>query len=394
MHYIGLMSGTSVDGIDAVVIAIGPEDKPASKFGLLATHIEAFPKGMADRIRGVMNPGNDGVDAVGALDIELGALFAQVALTVTAKAGLRPQDIRAIGSHGQTVRHRPGGPQPFTLQLGDPSVIAERSGITTVADFRARDIAAGGQGAPLVPAFHRWLFQSPTRSRAIINIGGIANVTHIPSSGPVTGFDTGPGNTLIDQWVSRHLGKDYDDGGKWAVSGKVSVTLLQRLLADAYFARAHPKSTGREHFNMTWLETALSGLVPTLGPQDVQATLVELTARTISDGLGRITDRTDEIYICGGGSHNTALMNSLIRHISDVPIQTTEALELHPDWVEACAFAWLAHRRLEGMPGNVPNVTGATHVAVLGGIYAGSVAVPGKPKNSSDNKNSDNKKGG
>jgi anhydro-N-acetylmuramic acid kinase len=390
-HYIGLMSGTSVDGIDAVAIALGPENKPDQKFRLLAAHIEPFAAAVADQIRSLMKPGSDGLDAYGALDMELGALFAKTALDVAHKAGLKPKDIRAIGSHGQTVRHRPNGQRAFTLQIGNPSLIAESTGITTVADFRSRDVAAGGQGAPLVPAFHRWLFHSPTRNRAIINIGGIANITHVPTSGPTAGFDTGPGNTLLDQWVQKHLGKHHDENGAWAAGGKVHVALLQKLNADPYFAMPHPKSTGREYFHLGWLDAALAGIGDTIAPQDVQATLVELTASTIAKGIGRIVERTDEIYVCGGGGHNAALMRSLERHISDVPIQTTEVLGLHPDWVEACAFAWLAHRRLEGLPGNVPNVTGARHTVVLGGLYAGA---PKATAVAEEKKGADSKKGG
>ena len=303
-------------------------------------------------------------------------MFARAALKVAVKAGHKPKDIRAIGNHGQTVRHRPNGGRAFTLQIGNPSVIAELTGITTVADFRARDMAAGGQGAPLVPAFHRWLFHSPTRNRVIVNIGGIANITHIPTSGPITGFDTGPGNTLLDQWIHRHHGAAHDTEGKWAMTGKVSPPLLKQLLDDPYFGMPHPKSTGREHFNLSWLDAALSRFGTAVVPQDVQATLVELTAHAIAKGLGCITERTDEVYVCGGGSHNAALMHSLERHISDIPIDTTAALDLHPDWVEACAFAWLAHRRLEGLPGNIPQVTGAQHAVVLGGIYAGAFGSP------------------
>jgi anhydro-N-acetylmuramic acid kinase len=316
-----------------------------------------------------MSPGNDGLDTFGTLDMELGTLFAQAALSVLKKTDLRPRDIRAIGSHGQTVRHRPGGRYPFTLQIGNPSMIAERTGITTVTDFRSRDIAAGGQGAPLVPAFHRWLFHSPSRNRAIVNIGGIANVTHLPASGAVTGFDTGPGNTLLDQWARCRLGKNYDEGGLWAQGGNVSTVLLERLLTDDYFAAPAPKSTGREYFNMAWLDVALSGLATSVTAQDVQATLVELSTRTIADALACLSPKTDEIYICGGGSHNTTLLHSLERHVGDTPVRTTQPLGLDPDWVEACAFAWLAQRTLAGLPGNLPSVTGATHAAILGGIY-------------------------
>lgn len=365
MHYIGLISGTSVDGIDAAVVEIAHDDK----FTLLATHAEPFPSSVAERTHALMRSGDDGLDTVGTLDMELGALFAQAALNVLKKTDLRPADIRAIGSHGQTLRHRPLGQFPFTRQIGNPSVIAERAGITTVADFRSRDIAAGGQGAPLAPAFHRWLFHSPTCNRAIVNIGGIANITHLPASGAVAGYDTGPGNTLLDRWACRHLGKSYDEGGKWAQSGKVSTALLERFLADNYFAASAPKSTGREYFNMAWLEGALSGLAASVSPQDVQATLVELSALTIADALTRLSPKADEIFVCGGGSHNTALLHNLERHIGDTPVRTTQPLGLDPDWVEACAFAWLAHRTLEGLPGNLPSVTGARHAAVLGGIY-------------------------
>lgn len=299
-------------------------------------------------------------------------MFAKAAQEVLKEANLQPSQIRAIGSHGQTIRHRPDSKYPFSTQIGNSSLIAEITGIATVSDFRARDIAAGGQGAPLVPAFHRWLFYSATRSRAVINIGGIANVTHIPTTGIVTGFDTGPGNTLLDQWILRHKNKNYDQNGSWARDGVISKPLLTKLLQDPYFARPHPKSTGFEYFNMAWLEHGLSELPTDIAPQDVQATLVELTAISIVEGIRDVSAKIDEIIVCGGGSHNTAIMDALRRHANHSVVDTTGALGLNPDWVEACAFAWLAHCRLENIPGNIPSVTGAKHTTILGGIYAGA----------------------
>jgi anhydro-N-acetylmuramic acid kinase len=367
MHYIGLMSGTSVDGVDSVVVSI-PSDR---KISLVASHTEAIPPDVVVRIQSLMQPGSDGLDAYGALDMELGELFSKAAIAVTQKAGLSPSEIRAIGSHGQTVRHRPNGPHPFTTQIGNPSVIAERTGVTTVADFRARDIAAGGQGAPLVPAFHQEMFRSAGRARVIANIGGIANVTCLPKSGATTGFDTGPGNTLIDQWAQRHIGTRYDKNGQWAASGKVVTELLQQLLNDNYFAASPPKSTGREYFNLAWIDAALTQLGKPQTPQDGQATLVELTANNLADAMARFSPQVEEMYLCGGGCHNTALVRRVEHYTSttNVKLNTTEALVIHPDWVEACAFAWLAHRALEGQTGNVPDVTGAKRAVVLGGIY-------------------------
>jgi anhydro-N-acetylmuramic acid kinase len=290
---------------------------------------------------------------------------------VLRKSGLAKKDIRAIGSHGQTLRHRPRAAHPFTLQIGNPSVIAERTGITTVADFRARDMAAGGQGAPMVPAFHHQMFHSAQRNRVIVNIGGIANVTCLPAvaAQPVSGFDTGPGNTLLDQWVHRHHAQARDDAGQWAASGRASRELLELLLSDPYFAAAPPKSTGREHFNMEWLQGHLKKLAVPLAAADVQATLVQLTAHSIARAIRGVLPQTQEAFVCGGGSHNRELMAALAGSLSGIAVATTEALGLSPDWVEAAAFAWLAHQTLEGQPGNVPTVTGAKHAVILGGIY-------------------------
>ncbi len=364
MHYIGLMSGTSADAIDAVLVAL-PANGPLK---LIVSHRHPIPEPAKHAIHSLTLPGPDEIDRLGALHTELGELFAGAALAVLRAAKLTAKDVRAIGSHGQTVRHRPAGKFPFSLQIGNPSVIAERTGITTVADFRARDIAAGGQGAPLVPAFHQYLFHSRGRHRAIVNIGGIANITYLPAdhTQPVLGFDTGPGNTLLDAWARRHLGKAHDEAGQWAAGGRPADTLLEKLLADPYFATAPPKSTGREHFHSDWLTQK----IPTgLRPQDVQATLAELTTRSIADAIRRFLPACDEVFICGGGAHNRDLMERLRARLKPLSLATTEVLGLVPDWVEATAFAWLAHQTLEAKPGNLPSVTGAQRPVILGGIY-------------------------
>lgn len=371
MIYLGLMSGTSVDGIDAVLVSLSDGKPPV----LAASHTHPVPATIRDEIQALMHAGADEIERMGELDMALGELFAAAANAVINKAGLAPKDIRAIGSHGQTIRHRPRAAHPFTLQIGNPSVIAERTGITTVADFRARDIAAGGQGAPLVPAFHRQMFRSPERERVVVNIGGIANITCLPADAtrPVTGFDTGPGNTLLDQWIRHRQGHNHDDNGQWAAAGRASNELLEQLLADPYFAAPPPKSTGREHFNLEWLQGHLKRLAAPPADADVQATLVQLTAGTIATAIRRFLPDTQEAYVCGGGAHNRALMAALADNLSGIRVATTEALGLPPDWVEAAAFAWLAHQTLQGQPGNVPAVTGARRAVILGGIYPGGL---------------------
>ena len=366
MHYIGLMSGTSVDGIDAALVSI-PVTGPLA---LLATHQHPFPVSVRDAIQTLMQPGPNEIEREGELDVQLGYLFADAVKALLAKSGLNPSRIRAIGSHGQTIRHRPHAPHPFTRQIGNPSVISEETGITTVADFRARDMAAGGEGAPLVPAFHHWLFRKSGVNRVIVNIGGIANITWLPAAedSTVLGFDTGPGNTLLDQWIARHQNQPHDRDGAWAACGHVQEELLARLLADDYFAKAPPKSTGREHFTLAWLEQQIVG---NPAPEDIQATLAELTAASIAGGTNHLPDKPAEIYVCGGGSHNRHLLARLRALLPGIPIATTAALGLDPDWVEATAFAWLAHQTLAGHAGNLPSVTGARHPVLLGGIYLG-----------------------
>jgi len=367
MHYIGLMSGTSVDGIDAALVSI----PPAGGFTLVATHQHALPDAVRLAVQALMQPGADEIDREGELDMQLGRLFAEAASALLKKSGLPPSQIRAIGSHGQTIRHRPRATHAFTRQIGNPSVIAEATGITTVADFRSRDMAAGGQGAPLVPAFHTALFRKAGTDRAIVNIGGIANITWLPgdAQAEVIGFDTGPGNTLLDFWASQQLGRAYDQDGAWASGGNVLPDLLARMLSDDYFRQRPPKSTGREHFHREWLGRYLAGGE---APQDVQATVAELSARSIADALRQLLPGTpQEVYVCGGGSHNRDLLARLQAALGPVRLASTAALGLDPDWVEAAAFAWLAHQTLAGHPGNLPSVTGARRPVVLGGIYLG-----------------------
>lgn len=367
MNYIGLMSGTSVDGVDAALVSIPAHGQPI----VLATHEHPISPALRGEIQSLMRNGANEIERLGELDMVLGELFAEAAQAVIAQSGMDKKNIRAIGSHGQTLRHRPKAEHPFTIQIGNPSVIAERTGITTVADFRARDIAAGGEGAPLVPAFHRQMFHSPQRHRAIVNIGGIANVTYLPvdDTRPITGFDTGPGNTLLDQWIGHHCAREHDEAGQWAASGNSSRELLDQLLTDPYFGAAPPKSTGREHFNLEWLNGHLGKLASLPSVVDIQATLLQLTAQTIAQAVRRFLPQTQEVYVCGGGAHNRELISALTNHFSGIPVATTEALGLHPDWVEAVAFAWLAHQTLEGLPGNLPSVTGAKRPVILGGIY-------------------------
>jgi len=366
-YYIGLMSGTSVDGIDAVVV----EMRTGGTLSVKATHHHPIPVPLRDAIESLLQPGPDEIDRMGELDVQLGELFAQAADTVLAKTGVTAGEVRAIGSHGQTVRHRPRSTHPFTLQLGNPAIIAERTGIMTVADFRRRDMAAGGEGAPLVPTLHEWLFRSPKHNRTIINLGGIANVTLLPAGqdGAARGFDTGPGNTLLDRWTEKCRGERRDEAGQWAASGQVSETLLETLMADEYFARKPPKSTGREHFSIAWLNERLRILAEPITDSDVQATLATLTARTVTRAIKQEFPACDEAYVCGGGAHNVDLMNRLGRELAPIRVQTTDVLGLPVDWVEAVAFAWLAHRTLAGQPGNLPTVTGARHAAILGAIF-------------------------
>jgi len=316
--------------------------------------------------------GESTLDQASRLDIQLGRLFAETALSLLKNSGINRTSVTAIGSHGQTILHRPEGPEPCSLQIADPNTIAYLTGTVTVADFRGMDLAAGGQGAPLAPLFHAHLFQQPDADRLVLNIGGIANITWLPAIRkklPVLGFDTGPGNVLLDCWANRHTGRDMDRDGEWAATGKVDDDLLGILLDDGYFRLPPPKSTGRDYFNCGWLDNKLATAGKQLTPQDVQATLASLTAASVAAAIKDCTDAPGEVLVCGGGAHNPQLMHHLRRQLAGYPVMTTAELGIDPDAVEAMCFAWLARCRLEGIPGNLPSVTGASTACVLGGIY-------------------------
>lgn len=363
--YIGLMSGTSADAIDAALVDL------ESSAQLIATHTLPLPQQIRQQIHALSLPDDNEIDRMGALDGELGYLFAQVSLELIAKSGVDASQITAIGSHGQTIRHRPPGSLQgvFTLQIGDPNLIAELTGITVVADFRRRDMAAGGQGAPLVPAFHRAIFHAGDRDRIVVNIGGMANITWLPAQGQLLGFDTGPGNVLMDNWIHSHSGDTYDKDGTWAASGTVNQELLANLLREDYFSLPAPKSTGRESFNYDWLDRSIEALSLSLSPADIQATLLDLTAISIADSINKLGDTTKEIYVCGGGAYNPVLMQRLQDLLHGDKVMSTATLGVDPQWIEAMAFAWLAQQTINHRPGNVREATGANREVILGGVY-------------------------
>ena len=366
--YLGLMSGTSMDGIDAALLEIDDDG-----MRLVSAVCRDWPDSLQRRLRNLAEDYQHiGLVELGQLDTRAANEFALAAEQLLRASDVLPGAVRAVGSHGQTVLHQPRGEAPFTLQIGDPNIIAERLGIDVVADFRRRDLAAGGEGAPLMPAFHAAAFGLPGERSAVVNIGGIANVTLLGAAGEVSGFDTGPGNCLLDSWARRHLRHAYDANGAWAASGVVEAELLGRLLSEPYFSRAAPKSTGRETFSDAWLERSLHDLA--LSPVNVQATLSELTALTIADSLqaGTGTD-PKRVLVCGGGAFNADLMARLARVLPNAQVDTTAAAGIAPEHVEAAGFAWLAHRYVAGLPGNLPSVTGASHPVPLGALYRGTL---------------------
>jgi anhydro-N-acetylmuramic acid kinase len=360
--HLGLISGTSADGIDAALVRFEGDHCALVKG-------DTFRWDPALRARLVaLGQGGDAtsLDELGALDVQVAEAFADAALRLIESARVSPRDVRAIGSHGQTIRHRPAAAHRFTWQIGDGNVIAERTGIDVVADFRRRDVAAGGQGAPLVPAFHAALLHDAREARAVLNLGGIANFTLLPREGDVRGFDTGPANALMDAWCERHHGTPFDAHGAFAASGRIDDALLERLATDPWFSLPPPKSSGREQFHLDWVATHVRG---DERPEDVQATLLDLTARTVADALRAHQPDTARVLVCGGGVHNPVLLARIAQRLPGVRVESTAAHGLDPDFVEAMAFAWLAREALAGRPGNLPAVTGARGPRVLGVVY-------------------------
>ncbi|OOF30819.1 anhydro-N-acetylmuramic acid kinase [Salinivibrio proteolyticus] len=359
--YIGVMSGTSLDNIDVVAVRF----TQAGHVEPIARHSEPMPQDIKATVISLSRGHPVAITAIGQLDRRLGECYANAINTLLEIASLRPKHVAAIGCHGQTVYHQPSGDYPFTMQLGDANVIAARTGITTVADFRRKDMAFGGQGAPLVPAFHNDLFSDAKQPTAVVNIGGIANVSMICPDQPLYGYDTGPGNMLMDAWIQRHKGQAYDKDGAWAASCSAYQPLLQRLLSDPYFSRPAPKSTGREYFNLDWLDRHL--LAFSLSPSQVQATLLALTAQSIAMAIQ--PHEQGRVFICGGGAHNQALMAALQAALPQWHIARSDDVGISCDDMEAIAFAWLARQTLYNQPGNVPAVTGASQACCLGAIY-------------------------
>jgi anhydro-N-acetylmuramic acid kinase len=362
--YVGVMSGTSMDAVDAAVVDLG---RPAPH--LIARSHRTWPRALRERLQQLA--AGAAIDAAGiaTLDREVGEFLAQTICEMLQAHAIDSGRIRATGCHGQTVSHSPDSRHPSTLQLGDANVIAELTGITTVNDFRRRDIAAGGQGAPLVPAFHAAFLRDEAEDRVVLNLGGIANITVLPADRklPVTGFDTGPANCLMDGWIQRQQGLAFDKYGEWAASTRPDAALLERLQTDPYFARPPPKSTGTQHFSADWLDQRLA----TTGHRpaaEVQATLLALTCHTVLDAIRRHAPSTGRLLVCGGGVNNQALMHSLDDLLA-VPVQSTAGFGIDPEWMEAMAFAWLAQRTLDGLPGNLPSVTGAVGERILGAVH-------------------------
>ena len=360
-YYVGLMSGTSMDGIDAALVDFS-NDQPK----LIASQITPWPDKISNAIIASYQLADTDLDSLDQLDINTGEMFAKATNDLIKMAGVSASDVIAIGSHGQTIRHKPDGPKPFSLQIGNAETISKLTKINVVSDFRTADIKVGGEGAPLAPAFHNAVFRHPNENRTVLNIGGIANFTVLPAdtTQAIIGFDSGPGNTIMDAWTFKHQRKMYDKNGEWAASGKINTALLNRLLVDEYFSRPAPKSTGFEHFNCLWLA---SHFEEELSPSDVQATLCELTALSIADAI-KLYNPNSRLLVCGGGYHNQYLIERLKTHLPEIEIESTEAHGVHPDWVEAMAFAWLARQTINGKAGNLPSVTGASEATVLGKI--------------------------
>jgi anhydro-N-acetylmuramic acid kinase len=364
--YVGLMSGTSLDGVDAVLV-----DLAGAKPRLIAdTHV-SFDAPLRHELLALNARGDNEIERAALAGNALAAQYAAAVGAVLTSSGTPAAAVRAVGCHGQTVRHRPE--RGYTTQIGNAALLAELSGIRVVADFRSRDVAAGGQGAPLAPAFHAAVFADPAEDRVALNLGGIANLSFLPRDGAIIGFDSGPGNCLLDLWAAQHLGKAHDAGGNWAAAGRVLPDLLERMLEEPYFALPPPKSTGRDLFGESWLQKALKGYGGSQAlqaePQAVQATLLELTARSVAAAAAAHCRGARRFIVCGGGANNDALMGRLAELVAPAALEPSSRHGIDPQLVEATAFAWLAKQALEGRPGNLPAVTGARGPRALGAVY-------------------------
>ncbi len=362
--YVGIMSGTSLDGIDIALSRFNPDQQQAECLDALCLEI---PSELKQQLLSLCSSADDELVRAGQAGICWAKLAAAGVNQLLQRNQMSAADISAIGSHGQTIRHHPE--LGFSLQIGAPALLAELTNINVISDFRSRDLAAGGEGAPLVPAFHAWLLSDPQQTRTLINIGGFANLTIMRPDQLPAGFDSGPGNALMDAWIQQHKGLAYDDAGNWARQGCVIPQLLQQLLDDPYFARSGPKSTGREYFNTRWLDQHLSRYGAQVAATDLQATLLALTAHSIADSVKRAASDSAAIYLCGGGARNTLLLEQLQQLLPDQQVATTQALGVDPDWMEAMAFAWLAWCFGERLAGNLPSVTGARGERLLGALY-------------------------
>ncbi|WP_386697803.1 anhydro-N-acetylmuramic acid kinase [Lonepinella sp. MS14436] len=364
-YYIGIMSGTSLDGVDLALIDFGLNPPK-----IIACNFIPMPEKIRQKITALVQSGQTSLQDLGELDHQLGVLYAECVNQFLAKLRLKLEQILAIGCHGQTVWHSPNSAYPFTMQIGDMNIVAAQTGITTVGDFRRKDMAVGGQGAPLVPAFHQAMLSTSDKLRVILNIGGISNISVLNPNCPTIGYDVGVGNTLLDGWIEKHQGKRYDKNGAWAASGQVDQGLLADLLDDPFFSQAPPKSTGRELFNLAWLEKKLQKHTA-LSSQDVQRTLLEFTVQGIANELLTLekTDLPCELLVCGGGAKNPLIMQRLTALLPQWQVAQTDAVGFDVDYMEAAAFAWLAYQRINNLPSNLPAVTGAKSAVSLGVIF-------------------------
>ncbi len=361
--YIGVMSGTSLDGIDTALVNIDD-----GKVQLVDSHDHPIPKSLKERLLKVCLGQSTNLIEIGEVDHLLGELYVEAIQALLDKSGIAPEQVRAIGNHGQTVYHQPSGQHPFTIQLGDANIIAAKTTIDTVADFRRKDMALGGQGAPLVPAFHQSIFPTTDSSIIVLNIGGIANISVLNPNHDVLGYDTGPGNMLMDAWCLKHRKQAFDKDANFAKQGTVNTALLESMLKEPYLSLKAPKSTGRELFNLDWLNQHLEAL--TISVEDVQRTLCEYTATTIAAEVSKhLHGNSPELLVCGGGAQNPLLMERLKQLLSSWHVATTDTKGVDSNNMEAMAFAWLAYRRIHNLPSNLPEVTGASKTASLGVMY-------------------------